>query len=220
MTTCASILAAVLSAWNSVSWHEWAKILFDLIKGVSWPLAAFGIVFIFRHQIRERFPDLISLGTGGAVLQARQQTASAPTTPLATLPHELPSVNALVDVIRIELEQIAVPFREQRLIGALAEARLLTNFEFIFGLIFGTQIKFLALLKDGPMTVTEVTQFFKNDVIPVNKEFETLGVDKWLWFLTEQALVVAEANTISITTKGRDFLSFVSRQKDDLVRPN
>ena len=220
MTTCASIFAAVLSAWTSVQWHEWAKTLVDLLKGISWPLAIFGVIFTFRHQIRERFPDLISLGPAGAVLQPRQARGGRDGNPLETEPHPLPSVNAKADEIRRELETLVEEQRQPRLIRALAEAQLFGNFEFIFGVIFGSQISALRELLDGPKSEAEARDFFKHKVVPVNKELESWGFEKWASYLISEGLVTVEGKAISLSQKGRDFLVYVDRYKEGWVRSN
>lgn len=209
------------SGLQSVAWLEWVKTTFDLIKGVSWPLAVFGVVWLFRNQIRERIPDLISLGPSGAVLQPPQQFGSPQlSSPLETATHALPSVNTLAQAVQEELEAFLPAQREPRLVRALAEARLFAEFEFIFGIIFNSQIEALKELSHGPKTTAEAEKFFEEEVRPISKElYDEWQFDKWSAFLIAQYLVQVDGGSVQITQKGRDFLDFVVRHKGSFSRP-
>jgi len=221
MQTCSEYWQFLLNI-QSAAWLEWARATFDLIKGIAWPLAAFFIVWLFREQIKAKFPDVVQLGPTGAVFQApQQQQSSQPSNPLQAGPHPLQTVNALADTIRNELQDYVAEQREPRLVRALAEARVLGEFEFIFSNIFQSQIDALKELSAGPKTVTEAQSFFVDRVVPTNRDlYAQVDFDRWSAYLTVQRLVEVSTDQVSITQKGRDFLDFVSTTKAGFARFN
>lgn len=219
---CSSV-SALWAALQTVAWLEWAKATFDLLKGVSWPLAIFGLFWLFRREIRERLPHLISAGPGGAVFEPPQQQAppAQPAVSLDPPEHPLASVNELAKEIRRTVDITIAEKREPLLVQALADARIAANFEFIFSEIFQSQIDALRELKVRPKTISEAEQYFETEVIPRNKDlFEKWGFEKWALFLAAQRLVQVVEDKIEITQKGLDFLDFVKNQKAGFVRTN
>jgi hypothetical protein len=216
--------ATVLSFVTSIAWLEWAKVIFDLIKGVAWPLAAFLIVWIFRAQLRERIRDLISVGPTGAVLQAPSQNASGtkPTADLSPPTHALRTAQRLITRIENELHMLPEEQRQRRLIESLAEARVERAFEWVFSLIFGSQILALReLTKSDSISLEDAERFFDETVKPLNPSLYSEAEFKdWARFLFDQQLIKSEGSRVSITEIGQDFLMFVGVQKPNVTRPN
>jgi hypothetical protein len=218
--TCAEYWQFLLNI-QSAAWLEWAKATFDLIKGIAWPLAAFFVVWLFREQIKAKFPDVVQLGPTGAVFQISQQQSSQSPNPLQASPHPLQTVNALVETIQAELQGYVLDQREPRLVRALAEARVLAEFENIFGSVFQSQIDALKVLASGQKTTQEAQAFFTEEVVPKNKElYAQFDFDKWATFLVINNLVQVTNDEITITQKGLDFLDFVRTKKAAYFRPN
>ncbi|MCQ1778233.1 hypothetical protein NOJ05_13580 [Neorhizobium galegae] len=206
---------------HTVPWLEWAKAIFDLVKGIAWPLALVVLVWLFKDQIRARIPYIKQLGPTGAVFEVVGQPSSPQvSTPLSMMTHPLPSVNSLAADVRHELQSFVVEEREPRLIRALAEARVIGEFEFIFGVIFGSQIRFLADLAAGPQSLATAEAFYaevqaNNPALAAEWDFA-----KWSMFILDQKLIEADDATVKITQKGIDFLDFVKRSKPGFVRGN
>lgn len=206
---------------NSVNWLEWAKVVFDLIKGVAWPLALFMVVWIFRTQLRERIKDLISVGPGGAVLQAPvQPPVERPIAAVSAADHPMKTVQSvLIPRIESELNNLPHDDRYKQLVVALAEARIDRAFEWVFSIIFGSQILALRRLKDVPsISIGEGEAFFDEAVKPHYPVLAEAGFERWSAFLIEQKLVKVEGDRISITDLGKDFLLFVDFNKPNDTR--
>ncbi|MGR9149485.1 hypothetical protein ACU8MT_08460 [Rhizobium leguminosarum] len=199
---------------QGAAWLEWFKAIFDLLKGISWPLALFLVIWIFREPIRARIPFVIQLGPTGAVFQPGQQPDQGGANPLQTVSHPLPTVNDLATSIQEELLAFVPEQREQRLVRALAEARVMADFEFIFANIFQSQIDALSELASGPKAIAEAKEYFEETVRPMNKElYSRWDFEQWSAYLLSQKLVEVENGTVQITQKGIDFLDFVRRYK-------
>lgn len=207
----------------NVDWMEWAKAVFDLIKGTAWPFSVVFIVFIFRNELRDRIKDIVSVGMSGAVLQPpNQQTQSKPVTGLnKPTTHPLTTVQALIEKIDDQLKDIPDDARIPKLVYSLAEAQVEAGFETIWGAIFGSQIVALRRLKEaGSMSIDDVKRYYEEEVRPRYRDaFEDFSFDDWSQFLFLQNLIVkVESDRVSLTDHARDFLVFVDIRKVNLSR--
>ncbi|OCJ17757.1 hypothetical protein A6U87_02140 [Rhizobium sp. AC44/96] len=206
----------------NVNWLEWAKVTFDLIKGVAWPFALLLITWIFRKELRDRIKDIVSLGPGGAVLQAPSQSSQAkPPTGLTTAAHPLATVQALIAKIDGQLADIPEDERISKLVAALAEAQIERDFENVFGLIFGSQITALRRLKEaGSVSLEEAKNFYESEIRPQFQEaFSQLSYEQWSEFLFNYQLIFSvESNRLTLTDRGRDFLAFVDLRKQGVSK--
>ncbi|TBY93582.1 hypothetical protein E0H35_25655 [Rhizobium leguminosarum bv. viciae] len=199
-----------------INWLDWTKAVFDLLKGIAWPVSILSVVWIFRQEVRERIKDIISVGPSGAVLQVpKQPTVAKPATGLAETQHPLATVKALIDKIGVQLNDTPEDERIPKLVINLAEAQIERGFEFIWGLIFGSQVTALRRLKEqGPIPVDEAKRLYEKEVLPANKELlPDWDFDQWTLFLKNQQLVKLENDQFSLTDLGRDFLAFVDLRK-------
>lgn len=207
-----------------VNWMEWAKVFFDLIKGTAWPFSVVFIVWLFRVELKERIKDIVSFGPTGAVLQpSSQQTQSKPPTGLSKqATHALPTVQALIKTIEVQLEDTPQDERLPKLIAALAEAQSERAWESVWGEIFGTQLTALRKLREaGSLPADDLRRFFEDEVRHnVKYVFDDTPFDQWFSFLPSMQLVgPVEADRIALTDNGRDFLAFVDLRKQGVYRP-
>lgn len=208
----------------SVNWMEWAKVFFDLLKGIAWPFSVMFVVWLFRLELRERIKDIVSVGPTGAVLQPpSQKTEPKPPTGVVGKPatHPLQTVQALITTIEAQIAEMPQDERLPKLISLLAEAQIERGFEFVWGSIFGSQITALRKLKEaGSMSVEDLKRFYDDEVKPVAKlAFEDLPFESWFAYLTMQQLVMlAEPVRYTLTEYGKDFLAFVDLRKQGIVR--
>lgn len=207
--------------FHSVAWLEWAKVTFDLFKGVAWPLGLFCIVFLFREQLRARIPYIQQVGPAGAIFAEPQPQGPLISPAPLSVDHPLQTVTELALAIGRELEEFAPEHRQNRLIRALAEARTLADFEATFASIFQSQINALSELSERPYTIAEAEKYFEDFVIELNPElYAEWGFEQWSQFLISQRLVVANSEKVEITQKGRDFLDFAINHKRGFRRSN
>ncbi|GAK71188.1 hypothetical protein RRU01S_15_01130 [Agrobacterium rubi TR3 = NBRC 13261] len=211
---------------RTVDWIEWAKVFFDLIKGIAWPSALFIFAWFFRFELKSRIKDLVSAGPSGLQFQAGAQ----PTQPLSTESrvgtsenaHELSSVSRLIGILAHDIEEVAEQNRVPVLIRHLAEARVFANFEFIFGIIFASQIEGLRELKrQGPIPLEEAKQYYETEVrAPQKPVFDEWDFDKWSAFLLTQGLIDFDGQKVLLTDLGNDFILFVDSRKQGFVKPH
>ncbi|MGY5775043.1 hypothetical protein [Rhizobium sp. LEGMi135b] len=213
---------------SSVNWLEWSKTIFDLLKGIAWPLAILLVVFTFRREVRDRIKDIVSVGPTGAVLQPRQSVEAPTTSGLKEekLPepikadHLSTTVKALVAKIQDQLTRIDQGDQIPALVMSLAQAQIDGQFEFVWGIIFGSQIAALRrLMQSGPISFEEAKKFFEENAKPLNPElYSKFDFDQWSRFLVTQQLVAVQDNMVSLTDTGRDFLAYVDLRKPGIVR--
>lgn len=220
METCAGFWVFLNGlALGSVEWLEWAKATFDLLKGIAWPAAIFWLVFLFRKQIRERIPHVIEVGPTRALFQQPPTQPIQSNASLEGTPERLPTVVELEKDVRARLEMIAPEYRESELVRAVAEGRLVANFEFIFASIFGSQIDFLNELKGGAKSQSECELYFTQQVVSKDEDFfSEIGFERWRSYLFSQELAVEEDGKMAITVKGVDFLFWVGAAKQGFQR--
>lgn len=209
--------------FESTSWLEWAKAIFDLAKGVAWPLAGALIIFYFRNEIRDRIKDVVSVGPGTIVLRNPQEqaTQNPPTGLIKPITHPFTTVLALVEKITEQLGEIPENERMGKLVSVLAEAQMERNFEYIWGMIFGSQVQALRRLKEtGSASIDEAKRFYEEEVKPAHKDaFSEYSFEQWADFLYAHHLVTnIDGDRIGLTDLGRDFLTFLDLRKKDFRR--
>ncbi len=212
---------AWLSEIQNAQWLEWFKVLVDFGKSLAWPVALLTIIYTFRKEIRELIPNIDEAGPGGIKVSKQQAVLAPPAAALQVGGHPLETVNALAEVLREELNNIVPEQHTLILIRALAEARVIANFESIFANIFKSQVDALADLEDEQMSLEEFRGWFNEHILPRNKEvFSEMGFENWVEYLLRNSLVVIDDNVATMTQKGIDFLDFARRHKDGFVLVN
>lgn len=204
----------------NVNWLEWVKALFDLAKGIAWPLAALIIVWIFKEEIRPRLAKITKASFTGVEFEGQPVESQKLDQTITVKPHPMPSVNQLAQSIMLEL----APYKEEEKIPALiqnlASARVEAIFEFIFGNIFQSQIDALRALSKTPISLEDGRRLYESRVIPLNPEiYPNFPFDNWLRFLEMNHLIKVEDDVAKITDLGRDFLNFIDTKKIGMVRP-
>lgn len=217
--TWADTFSLIWTDLKSVAWLEWAKVVFDLLKGIAWPVAVFLIVWIFRTQLRERMRDLISAGVTGAVFQAPSQLILKSEFKFES--HPLQSVVKLQEQLKVDFDDFSEDVREAKLLRSLAETRVERVFETIYWNIFASQIAFLRKLLLQPVTHVDTLEYFAETVQPINKEFyANATAPEWTKFLFVQNLVLSTNDKVEITDLGKDFLIYIDVTKAGFERFN
>lgn len=203
----------------SVPWLEWARSIFDLIKGVSWPLALFFVIWLFRKELRAQIPRLRSATVTGLEFQDQQNAVVEAKALVSEPDHILASVKAIEEDLLKQVDELQEHIRLPRAIRLLAVARLERAFERVFSQIFGTQIELLRRLQVKTMSFSEAELFYKN-VVEQYAIFDEIELHQYLRYLVQNGLLIAEGDNLSITDVGRDFLTFVATSKADVFRAN
>ncbi len=218
-------MGAIYSAWqylNSIPWLEWAKVTFN-----AWPLALFLCAWMFRKQIRVKILEISRVSREvidfGSQLNAPPAPnvsnvhlqASDPNYPLA---HALPTVVTVAKSLESDLALVSEDQRIPVLLAKLAETRVAAQCEFLFGLIFGSQIEFLQKLSGASIPRFEAETWYDGGP---RKEYAELGswdFSTWSNFLILQGLVEQVGPDIVITQAGRDFLTYIGVNKAGFKR--
>lgn len=139
-------------------------------------------------------------------------------------------IETISNGIRDLLKNIPESERMARLIKDDAIFRAFTDFEYIYRIIFGSQIELLGelLVRNTFMTNSEVRSFFDKQLTLRKIDF-AVDFEKWKEFLISQGLIVSNnlnnpgnplampliGFSFSITDKGIAFLSFISERGYD-----
>ncbi|HMJ44397.1 MAG TPA: hypothetical protein VK522_19190 [Pseudolabrys sp.] len=192
-----------------------AQLLVDLLKGLAWPAVALILGFLFKTELRSLFPRIIKAGPGGIELDREKQRIPRSTGEL----QELPGLQRTAKMAEIEksihqaLELYDSNKQVDLLVRHLAQSRLETVFERIYGAIFGSQILGLRALANtggGSVSKEEAIKFF-DDVKSKYPEFYGKSTfEDWISFLRSFELVRDNGNSVEITELGRDFLLYLT----------
>jgi hypothetical protein len=111
--------------------------------------------------------------------------------------------------------------RIDRLVRLLAEARIATEFERIYRIIFGSQIRGLRILnQEGAIPIADARQRFNAVIKDFPDFYNSNSFDSWINFLIEVALVAKDNKDMLILTPlGKDFLHFLTQRGYSENRP-
>ncbi|SEI13911.1 hypothetical protein SAMN05216228_10267 [Rhizobium tibeticum] len=229
-----STVVEIARLLKETPWLEWARAIFDLVKGVAWPATLLAAALLFRDQIREKIRDLRKAGPTGAEFDPAQSHAPAtePSTEITTISpttvtptgggetivHSFSTITTVGNQLLQQVEGLPLEQRVTVLVSRLAEARVISQFEFIWGLIFQSQITFLRRLSVVPMVRSEAMAFYEENARSKFTELAEWDFDKWAKFLFNQALIEEAGSNIAITGPGRDFITWVDLAKATLGR--
>lgn len=197
-------------------------LIFDLLKGIAWPLAIVVIAFLFKSDLKLLLPRIREAGPTGVKFDpiASQQKAGSEAADDLTELKDLPgfsrteAIAAVERNLRASLQQIDEGKRFDVLVRVVAEARLVAFFERIYGLIFGSQIQLLRLLNIENLKIDAVKAFFDTVQAQYPEVFnKSDAFDSWLGFLIGNGLVRRSGDEVEITEYGRDFLVFLTGQR-------
>jgi hypothetical protein len=193
----------------------------DLLKGIAWPLAIFGSALLFKSDLRALFPRLRKAGPSGVEFDpvATQQRAASNAPAQAGQLRELPgfprtkAIEAMERKFHAELAHIAEAGRTDLLVRLLAQSRLEANFGYIYGTIFGSQLKSLRRMEpSGAISESEAKEIFDTARAQF-AQLDEYGFGGWMGFLLSQGLVIRKDSGFSLTDVGSDFLRYLSAMR-------
>jgi hypothetical protein len=195
---------------------QWAALLVDLIKGIAWPAAVVAIAYWFRDDLRAKIPSLTKAGPTGIEWQVQQTATTAKTWSgdLKELPglQRTPLMGSIEKSIHGELELYKPEAHVDLLVRHLAQSRIESVFERIYGGIFGSQIAGLrALAARGKVAMADTVQFF-DDQKSHKGVLPEVTFASWFQFLKNFELIKAENDEVELTDIGKDFLLFISNR--------
>ncbi|MCF6100361.1 hypothetical protein [Mesorhizobium muleiense] len=194
---------------------QWLEIIVDLLKGIAWPAAILIVAQLFSSDIRAILPRLRKAGPSGVELDApeQQQRIEPPSSGIPDdpdLPVPTAALAILEERLRKQIETKPEAKRQPILLRELAISRLITLFERVHRLIFGSQIDLLKSLNlTGPKSMELVRPYYDEAAILSPDFYKDYDFDKWLSFLTSAELVEIKDGQMDITETGREFLVYM-----------
>lgn len=197
------------------------QILFDLIKGTIWPISIIFLILIFKNDIRLLLPRLRKFGVQGVEVdpvdnQRRAEPDIGSTrNSKAIISNNTPVISAVESRILKNLEQFDKSDHESILVRALAEEQLVSTFERINRLIFGSQLLMLRRLNDqNSMLITEAEQIYETEAkMKYNEEYKDQTFQNWLDFLLKMELIYIRDDKLYITIYGIEMLAYYTRHR-------
>jgi hypothetical protein len=202
-------------------------LVFDLLKGIAWPLAVFGIACLFRREIKALLPRIKRAGPSGievseaTAIEIQEYTKIQQPGEITAKPElkQLPGISrtpAIAD-LEMQLHESLTRLNPQHpvdvLIRELAESRLRTFFERVYNLITGSQIRLLRYLNTAQnASMDEVGQFFETTKTQFPEIYSEATLEQWLGFLLRWNLIQANNDKLVLTKPGKDFLLFLHEQ--------
>lgn len=211
-------LDGIWSALRTVEWLEWAKVTFN-----AWPLALLLLAWMFRKAVRMKILQIQRLTRKSIDFESQQLNAPRATNasnlhlelpnPTDSVSDELPFINTVAQSLRRDLSNVPADQQISMLVAKLAEARVAAAFEFVFGLIFGSQIEFLRRLTDMKTSRFEAETWYDDGPRKAHEELASWDFSTWATFLINQGLIEQIGGDIVITQPGRDFVKYVGIMK-------
>lgn len=203
---------------DSAVWLEVGSLLVNLARALAWPVAAFFILRLFRHELQALLPRLRRAGPGGVEFEASQQrkqaTAIADADPgeLRPVPgiERTPAIEQIERKLRESLQQFHEEERLNVAMATLAATRLDAHFAHTYNRIFGSQIRALRNLnqRGGAVPIDEAQQYFEG-VKSEHSVFSNWTFGQYLNFLKQVMFIEERDNHIFLTDIGKAFLVFL-----------
>lgn len=224
--------------WLLFVWDVVCKFTYQAWAGFGWPHAAMCIVLIvvkrFSSELKQALqrinklgqwaefqpmvevrqpsvpvnPDLVSTaGEGKAVINTEVQF----NLPVISFPE---SMAAAKQSVTAEINSLDEQSAKLYLIEHVAFWRVIADFEYISGAIYGGQLGFLRGLSEKGQfgtSLNEARGLWNNFQPTLKPNFEGWSVEQYLNFLTLKGLMVLNGDTYHITQKGREFISWMTQ---------
>ncbi len=190
----------------------------NLLNNYYFWIALVVIVFliIFYKPISEKVKKIKNIGKAGVAFEEQQDTASDQSKAAEQLLSKLDNQYILDQEAGIRKEFGAKlggnpKEMEKVLIRYLAVMYMVAEFEKIYRIIYGSQIKILLKLNNGIQTeAQQLLPYYQEAANEYPSIYQDYAFPDYMGYLTNESLVVLENNaTYGITLKGRTFLSWL-----------
>lgn len=165
----------------------WAKLFVELLKSIAWPAVVLSLGLIFKKDLRSLLPRIKKAGPTGVEFDPEKQKITSSTGGLKELPglQRTPKMAEIEKSIHQELDLYDSEKRIDLLVRHLAQSRLETVFERIYGTIFGSQIAALRSLgaAGGRVARNDALKYFDDVKSKFPEFYEKNTFDDWIAFL-------------------------------------
>lgn len=202
----------------------------SILEIFAWPLAIIIIVVIFLLIQKKPIADLINKITGikGGKYEFETEpgkrqlkTHNVLEKPVSKTEEIEKGLNLLNDETRkifqsviiqeTELDKVESESEKNQILLKYSEALYVRlQFERVYHLIYGSQIKLLFHLNSSLNETTETVKYYYENAVKVRPGLKEYPYKNYLSFLETQALImIGKENSINITPFGKDFLKFM-----------
>lgn len=232
-----SIKSLVFIAWTEFKWPHAALIV------------CYVFIANFRTELRAAIGRLNKLGPTGVEfgpaptpeeLQGERELAAQPVGVVTSLPSvksEYTATKVVIPLppyampqslleaqtnIRSEIDGMQPHELVEYLVTRLAMMRVLYDFETIYSLIFGGQIKFLNFMNQrlaSGCAVSEVEVFWAAHKVQFAPHMDAWTVDNYLEFLKHRGLIRVDGSVVFLTVKGHEFLVWLLQSGKSQEKP-
>ena len=99
--------------------------------------------------------------------------------------------------------------RERYLYRGLTVAYVYSQFERLWYLIYGSQIKLLQQLNHADLKRQDAFFFYTDAAVAYPNEYVAYSFDQWIGFLRANNVIREDGDLVRITVRGRDFLKYM-----------
>lgn len=188
-----------------------------------------GLAFfmLFRKSIDGAISRMRNIDKSGVAFDSVQRGAQPerdPSSEAEALKREMD--NALVreaeDFIKNEFKKRGLSGEESLNIAIryLAATHLALQFENVFRIIWGSQLRLLSDLNTRPtgQPIDTLKPFYEAGAKVFPGVYQNYPFERWLGFLQEFGLIRNDNGTIRVTVRGREFLTYLTREGRSLER--
>jgi len=201
-----------------------------VVDALAWPgvflILALVALFVFHREIKALIGRTKKVGRAG--IETFESQPAQPTDEKKGVEEffrtfDNPLVLEAEQLIQKDLKdrKIDQPSeREKTLIRALASTQIILHFERVYGILWGSQLRFLRHLnqRDQGVEAYEGSSFYEMAKLEFPTWYENLSFDMWLGFLRDSNLVLERDSRLLITVAGREFLKYlIAVGKRDLI---
>jgi len=210
-------------AYQPSTWLPYLALVFDLVKGVAWPLAALVAVLVVRKPLGQALTRMMRFSAGGVEAEfAGAQKAFEPSIAGYKLltPQDTEAIRSVEQSITAGLDNIDATQIQSRLVNTLANNMLERHFAMVTVNIFGGQVELIRAISsaDGSLSSSEVSNFFSGQKSKF-KELQDYNLDLYLKLLVDSQLINRSDDGISITMFGREYLRLLDKHSQFDNRP-
>lgn len=209
------IYAATLYILKNIS-LETSKNILDYIRAIIWPGIVLIVITVFRSnlaQLIERleegenpiFGKWKASHSEQPILQQEESVMQSTQTQETGADFE-----KVVEEKEVEIN--ALKDNQQQLVDKLTIAQIELDFERIYNIIFASQIELLAKLGvNSPVDISYIMSHYSGVQRVNRKAFKDWTVDQYIAYLLRVQLIELNDFKVSITSKGRAFISYLGR---------
>lgn len=211
-------------------WVWFENLVYLFWNGLGWPHTALMIFIVgvccFRTELKDVISRIKSVGASGFEVRAKSQKAQgvAPDLNVAQSDDVESSYTFGLMLEAVDKDLSNVP--EHNLVEALRRVsaywRMVYVFENIYSFIFGGQLSLLWMLNqlgDNGMSMTEVEREWLAYKERFKPSLDTWEIGPFLQFLYLNELAKERDGVLKVTTKGREFLVWMTKTGRPSVRP-